>query len=352
MRQLGIFCLEFPHASRVFIDEQASYLRHYQPKFLMRSQLKDITYQKVSVQDGDILGIKQKLFTLTRCPLLFKKSSSLTNLGLIHAHFGPDSIYALPLAKYLDIPLVTTFHGYDITTYESNFLFSKSIVDKQYLLNRGELKKYGAVFIAVSRYIEAKLIEKKFPKEKIIQHYIGVDTQKFIPLAQRSKERYVLCVGRHVQKKGLETLLLAYARITKKHPDVLLIQVGAGPLTSKLYQLTEELGIKDQVRFLGAQPHKDVLSLMQNAEVFALPSQTASSGDSEALGIVFNEASACGIPIASTFHGGIPEAVLHGETGLLSPEGDAVALANNLDVLLSDRTLAKKNGASRQGVCV
>ena len=352
MRQLGIFCLEFPHASRVFIEEQASHLTCYQPKFLMRSQLKEIAFQGVSVQDSDILGIKQKLFTLTRSPLLFKKSSLLTELRLIHAHFGPDSIYALPLSKHLDIPLITTFHGYDITTHESNFIFSKSIVAKQYLLNRSQLKKSGAVFIAVSRFIEAKLIEKNFPKERIIQHYIGVDTQKFTPLAQKSKERYVFCVGRHVQKKGLETLLLAFARITKKHPDVLLIQVGAGPLTSMLCQLTEELGIKDQVRFLGAQPHKKVLSLMQNAEVFALPSQTASSGDSKALGIVFNEASACGIPIVSTLHGGIPEAVLHGETGFLSPEGDAIALANNLDALLSDRTLAKKMGHhGREYVC-
>ena len=127
MRHLGIFCLEFPHASRVFIDEQASHLACYQPMYLMRSQLKEIGYQGVSVQDGDILGIKQKLFTLTRSPLLFKKFSSLTNLRLIHAHFGPDSIYALPLAKHLDIPLITTFHGYDITTHESNFILSKSI---------------------------------------------------------------------------------------------------------------------------------------------------------------------------------------------------------------------------------
>jgi colanic acid/amylovoran biosynthesis glycosyltransferase len=352
MRQVGIFCLEFPHTSRVFIDEQASHLTCYQPKFLMRSQLKEIGYQGVSVQDSDILGIKQNLFTLTRSPLLFKKSSSLTNLSLIHAHFGPDGIYALPLSKQLDIPLITTFHGYDITTHKFNFLLSKSIIDKQYLLNSGDLKKHGAVFIAVSRFIEAKLIEKEFPKEKIIQHYIGVDTQKFTPLAQKSKERYVLCVSRHVQKKGLETLLLAFSQIAKNHPDVLLIQVGAGPLTSKLCQLTEELGIKEQVRFIGAQPHQEVLFLMQNAEVFALPSQTARSGDSEALGIVFNEASACGIPIVSTLHGGIPEAVLHGETGFLSAEGDAIALAINLDALLSDQTLAKKMGhRGREFVC-
>lgn len=83
---------------------------------------------------------------------------------------------------------------------------------------------------------------------------------------------------------------------------------------------------------------------MQMAEVFCLPSRTAASGDSEGLGIVFNEASACALPVVATRHGGIPEAVLHGETGLLVPEGDAPALATALDAVLSDRSLGARLG--------
>jgi glycosyltransferase involved in cell wall biosynthesis len=152
-------------------------------------------------------------------------------------------------------------------------------------------------------------------------------------------------VGRHTEKKGIDTLLEAFARLRDKHKDVGLIQVGAGPLTDKLVSMARVLGIERETTFLGAQPPGRVLELMQSAEIFCLPSRTARSGDSEALGIVFNEASACGLPIASTNHGGIPEAVIDGETGFLVPEGDSRALAEKLDILLSDRGLRAAMGA-------
>ncbi len=123
-------------------------------------------------------------------------------------------------------------------------------------------------------------------------------------------------------------------------------------MTAGLNALATALGINNCVRFLGAQPHETVLNLMRGAEIFALPSQTAKNGDSEALGIVFNEASACGVPIVSTWHGGIPEAVLDGETGFLVPERDDAALAEKLDTLLSDRALGEKMGQrGREFVC-
>lgn len=123
-------------------------------------------------------------------------------------------------------------------------------------------------------------------------------------------------------------------------------------MTSKLYELAKVLGISKRTHFLGAQPHATVTNLMHGAEIFALPSQTADNGDSEALGIVFNEASACGLPIVSTWHGGIPEAVLDGETGFLAPEKDDAVLAEKLDLLLSDRALGEKMGQKgREFVC-
>ena len=136
----------------------------------------------------------------------------------------------------------------------------------------------------------------------------------------------------------------AFARIAVKHPDVTLLQVGQGSLTAKLQTLTKQLGIERRVRFLGAQPHEQVLQLMQQAEIFALPSQVAESGECEGLPIVILEASACGIPVVSTYHSGIPEAMIDGETGFLVSEKDDRSLADRLDMLLSDRTLGKKMG--------
>ena len=82
------------------------------------------------------------------------------------------------------------------------------------------------------------------------------------------------------------------------------------------------------------------------------PARQAKNGDSEALGIVFNEASSCGIPVVATWHGGIPEAVLDGETGFLVQEKDDAALAERLDSLVSDADLARRMGRrGRDYVC-
>jgi colanic acid/amylovoran biosynthesis glycosyltransferase len=116
--------------------------------------------------------------------------------------------------------------------------------------------------------------------------------------------------------------------------------------------LANTLGIAERVHFLGARSSDEVRQLMQHCALFVLPSQTAENGDSEALGIVFNEASACGIPVVSTRHGGIPEAVLHGETGLLVDERDDRALAEAMDQILGDPELGNKLGnRGREYVC-
>jgi colanic acid/amylovoran biosynthesis glycosyltransferase len=244
-----------------------------------------------------------------------------------------------------------TFHGWDITIERVPWKI-KSPLYYQLLWNESALKRRAAKFIAVSKFIESKLIEKGYPPEKIIQHYIGINTNKFVPSDTPSSARYILCVGRHTEKKGIDTLLRAFARIAAKYPEVSLIQVGKGHLENKLKKLAETLGIANQVKFLGAQPYDEVQRLMRGAEIFALPSQTASNGDSEGLPFVILEAMASAIPVASTRHSGIPEAVLDGETGLLVEEKDDEGLADRLNWLLCDRAAAKAMGQrGREVVC-
>ncbi|MFQ4140993.1 glycosyltransferase [Chlorogloeopsis sp. ULAP02] len=144
----------------------------------------------------------------------------------------------------------------------------------------------------------------------------------------------------------------AFARIAKKYPDISLIQVGTGSMTVQLQALANELGISNQVRFLGAQPHEVIQKLMRNAEIFALPSQIANNGNSEGLPIVIMEAAACGIPVISTWHSAIPDVVLDGKTGFLVPEKDDKSLAEKIDILLCDRALGKKLGIQgRAWIC-
>lgn len=344
MNEIGIYHKTFPRVSMQFVSEQARNLVKYSPTFILCTLLQEIPFQKLSISQTDFLKIKQVIYLLTRSPILFGNLDALKNLKLIHAHFGPDGVYAMELAKTLKIPFLVTFHGYDITISRQEIWRTGKFLYYQLLFHEEKLKEQASALIAVSHFIRKKLIEEGYPEEKIILHHIGVDTEKFTPAANETGERYVLCIGRHTPKKGIDTLLRAFARLSAKHPHVSLLQVGAGPMTAELQTLVQELGISSRVRFLGAQPHETVLKLMQGAEIFALSSQTAPNGDCEGLPIVINEASACAIPVVSTWHSGIPEAVLDGETGFLVPERDDTALAEKIDILLSDRDLGKQMG--------
>jgi glycosyltransferase involved in cell wall biosynthesis len=202
----------------------------------------------------------------------------------------------------------------------------------------------ASLFLCVSRFIRAEAIDAGFPPGKLVVHRIGIDSRKFHPSSAPKGCRVVLFVGRLVEKKGCEVLLRAMAIVCATAPDALLVIIGDGPLRHPLGALASALNV--DATFLGAQAPADVHSWMQKATVFCVPSQRAENGDSEGLGMVFLEAQACGIPVVSTLHGGIPEAVENGETGLLAPEGNVQALAQALIAYLLDSELAERHGAA------
>lgn len=352
MNYVGIYRTVYPLPSEVFITEQASFMKDYTPLFLLRTKLQEIKFQSIAMSDLDFFGLRQKLFSLTRSPFLLGHHPELARLKLIHAHFGPDGVYAMSLADKLKIPFLVTFHGFDSTVLHSHMLRSMKPSSYQFLWSENELKNRSSAFIAVSHFIKNKLIENGYPKEKIIQHYIGVDTQKLTPGNSTNKDGYILNVARHENVKGIATLLRAFAIVSKKHHDITLVQVGAGPLSAQLLKLTGELGIQERVRFLGAQPHKKVVELMRSATLFVLSSQKAGNGAEEALGIVLNEAAACGLPIVATMSGGISETVLNGASGFLVPEKNYNMMAEKMDLLTSNKALSKEMGRrGRDYVC-
>ncbi len=265
----------------------------------------------------------------------FKKLEKLKPV-LIHAQFGVGGALALPLKKHLNIPLITTFHGFDITV-KDEFAKKSFLGHRVYLQRRNQLIKEGDIFIAVSQFIKQELIEKGFPEKKIIVHYIGVDTDEFTPNLKQERKPTVLFVGRLVEKKGCEYLLRAMVKVQKILPKAHLIIIGDGELRHPLEQKAKQLLINAQ--FIGAQPHTKVKEWMNKAQVFCVPSIRAKSGNSEAFGMVFAEAQAMGLPVVSHYHGGIPEAVKHGETGFLVQEKDIEGLAHYLIKLLQNQEI-------------
>jgi glycosyltransferase involved in cell wall biosynthesis len=264
---------------------------------------------------------------------------------ILHAHFAPDATYALPLAKAHRIPLVTTFHGWDVTLPDRSFIGRPSVTTWYFFLHRAALRRSGAAFVAVSDFIRSRLLALGFPTDRITRLYIGVDMDRFHPIERPDEPRFIFSAARHTEQKGVDTLLRAFAEIAPRFPDVSLVQVGTGPQTASLERLTRQLGLAARVRFLGGQPHDVVRDLMQRSAMVALTSQTPpATGQQEALGLVLNEAGAAGVPVVATRHGGMPEAVVDGETGFLRPERDVAGLADAMRLLLEDRSLAQRLG--------
>lgn len=282
---------------------------------------------------------------------------------LIHAHFGPDGGFAASLAKSLKIPLIVTFHGYDATCHSVDtagpslwlFLSQRDLFFKRLAQQRGRVPFTAASrIVAVSQFIRVSLIAKGCPPEKIEVHYTGVDLRLFHRDRRVPRERIVLFVGRLVEKKGCGVLIdamaqvnsrLAVSKMQRDSPSkrlrhlapVRLVIIGEGGLRSQLTAQAKAAGLTPE--FLGIQSPAQVRDWMNRAWLLCAPSVTAHSGDAEGLGMVSLEAQAMELPVVATRSGGIPEAVIDGQTGLLVPEYDAIALAAAIARVLQDEGL-------------
>ncbi|HYY72628.1 MAG TPA: glycosyltransferase [Candidatus Bathyarchaeia archaeon] len=254
---------------------------------------------------------------------------------LVHAHFGPAGLTALPLARWLEVPLVVTIHGYDATVTDDD-LGRSNYRGRLYVRKRHVLHKETALYIAVSEFLRKQMIARGFPEERIVMHYIGVDTQFFEPDQHTAREPVVLFTGRLTEKKGCAHLIRAMHEVEAIAPETRLVVIGDGELREEL----EDLASKNlrNYSFLGMQSPDVVRKWMNRATVFSVPSVRARSGDREGLGMVFLEAQAMGLPVAGFRSGGVPEAVQDGETGLLVEEGDWRTLAGNILTLMRERS--------------
>lgn len=256
---------------------------------------------------------------------------------LVHAHFGTDGLLALPLARRLGVPLVTTLHGHEVSRSRRALALSGRLSWTRYALLGGRLMRRGDLFLAVSEAVRDRAVARGFPEARTIVHYVGVDLDRLRPDPTAVEPGLVLHVGRLVEKKGTAALLDAFAAVRARHPAARLVVIGDGPLRSRLERRAEGLG--DGVRFLGAQSPETVARWMQRAWLIAAPSVTAPDGDAEGLPTVLVEAAASGLPAVATRHSGNAEIVDDGVTGRLVPEGDPRALAEAIIVSLGRKAL-------------
>lgn len=338
--------------SETFIKLQAESLKNFVPYYVGSRHVPGLNLSPEHtyvVNKGGIIGKIREISHLAwRFDGRLVSDTEKLNPKLLHAHFGVDGVNALDLKKQLRIPLVVTFHGFDVTT-KDEYARRSFYRHKKYIKYRDRLKHETEIFIAVSKFIREKLIENGFPSNKIIVHHIGVNIDDFQPQINIQREPIVLFVGRLVEKKGCEYLIRAMEKIQTANPEIELVVIGDGELRVQLELLAKQY-IR-RYRFLGYQPVSKVKEWMSRAKVFCVPSIVAESGDTEALGIVFIEAQAMGLPVVSFASGGIPEAVIHGKTGYLAPEKNWHKLADYITHLLqNEQSWYKLSLAAQQHV--
>lgn len=199
--------------------------------------------------------------------------------------------------------------------------------------------------ITVSEASRQKLITLGLEASRVHVIPCGVDVpEKPVVKTEREMIR-CLAVGRMVSKKAPILLLDAFRRAVAVCPNLRLDYVGTGLLLPAIRQFIKAFNLVDKVRLHGGQSHNVVCQLMEAADIFLQHSMTdPDTGDQEGLPVAILEAMGYSLPVVSTRHAGIPEAVVDRETGFIVDEGDSVDMAQKIVLFVQDFDLRVQMG--------
>jgi glycosyltransferase involved in cell wall biosynthesis len=274
------------------------------------------------LQDVVSLGI----FNLTALKLIyqFSQSSLVVKILLeqqcehLHIHFAyvPTQVgmYAAAIAQ---IPFSFTAHANDL-------------FERCYLINqKAERAKFVAT-ISEYNYNFLKTRIKDVNKVKVVHCGIDLNTYQFVEKRAFSEKIVIKSLGRFVEKKGMDTLILAANELRKREIDFIIELGGSGQLNSALIELVNQYSLESQIIFAGAIPHHQVSAWLQTADLFVLACKQDCNGDQDGIPVVLMEAMALGIPVISTTISGIPELIQDGVSGFLAIPDDPLSLADEI----------------------
>jgi L-malate glycosyltransferase len=251
--------------------------------------------------------------------------------------FQPDIFHAHFLSSYGLIGALVNFHPYYVSVWGTDiFEFPK-----KNLLNRKliEFTLNKADRICSTSHVMGKEINKYTNKDISITPF-GVDLNNFKPLEKEDKSDIQIGIVKALSDKyGIGTLIKAFKMVHEEHPLTELVIVGGGPQLDDYKKLSHELNIAEKVKFIGRIPNTDVPKLINQMDIFTVPSR-----DQESFGVAAVEAMACGVPVVVTNVGGLPEVVMEGETGFIVPKEDPKRLAAAITRLIVDKKERLKMG--------
>jgi colanic acid/amylovoran biosynthesis glycosyltransferase len=264
------------------------------------------------------------------------------NAQLLHIFFGHIAVHLLPQIQAWSKPSVVSFHGADV------------MVDMEKRAYRNGTKKMldrvTRVFVR-SASLRRAVVELGCDENKIDIVRTGIPLQEF-PFRERefpaNGEWRFVQASRLIEKKGLATTLHGFTNFLTHYPNAMLTIAGEGPMLRELQELTRKLKIDNRVALPGFVAPEKLREIYYASHIFLHPSETGRDGNQEGIPNSMLEAMASGLPVFATDHGGIPEAIENGVSGILVPECDHEALSHALLEAVPDRHLLARlarNGA-------
>ena len=243
---------------------------------------------------------------------------------LLHIYFGHIAVHLLPLIRAWPRPSVVSFHGADVMV---------DLEKPAYRAATQEMLDAVRRVLVRSESLGRALINIGCPAGKIRLQRTGIPIDE-IPFRPRDWPREgawkFLQACRLIEKKGLRVSLRAFARFAASHRAATLTIAGEGPLRSELGRLAAELDVADKVFFPGFVSQTQLRELFYQSHIFLHPSEQSGDGNQEGVPNSMLEAMASGLPVFATEHGGIPEAIENGRSGILVRERDDGSLAHVL----------------------
>jgi glycosyltransferase involved in cell wall biosynthesis len=333
---VALFNTRFLPYSQTFVYEEIRRHERYAVEVFCRSRLLPERFPFEPVHVGG------PLYALACRSAAFDARFRARGFALVHAHFGLGAVYARPFARRHGLPLVVTFHGYDVPLLASARRWLPQHL--RYAVFGPKVLREMTLGLCASTELRDLLLAQGVAADRLRVHRLGIDLDAFAPAARDSAALEVVMIGRLVEKKGFEYGLEAFAAAARQEPALRLTIVGEGEREPALRALAEAEGLTDRVTFTGPLPPDRVSRLLATSHMLLAPSVVDREGNRESGLIVVKEASACEMVPIGTRHGGIPEIIDDGETGFLVAERDTGALTARLLQLTRDRALRERMG--------
>ena len=279
---------------------------HFLRRFWFR-QMRDQPWQISEVELSKLLGVLSE-----------------TRARLLHIYFGHIAVHLLPLIRAWKNPSIVSFHGADVMVDMNKPAYRKATL---------QMLDAVSLILVRSESLRRALIDLGCDPGKIEIQRTGIPLEEF-PFRERTApkngEWRFVQAGRLIEKKGLPVTIRAFEVFVRQYPNATLTIAGEGPLLREVEILARELKIAQSVSFAGFLSQEQLREIYYRSHIFLHPSQIGRDGNQEGIPNSMLEAMATGLPVFATEHGGIPEAVEHGVSGVLVPERDEFVLVESL----------------------